>query len=168
MVVAPGVEGRERPALLVVRPVPDEVLPARMRQLVDGAFEPEASELLRLTGSRPETGAPKQPLGLGGPERPPPHGDTRHARGHRQRSAHTGSPIEGARSVRGWGGEDRRDQPPEAGRSDAVSARKLQPGLRSCAQHRRDYTRAERHRLRALEETLRASAETNQATEVLP
>jgi hypothetical protein len=51
-----------------------------MRQLVDGAFEPEASELLRLTGPRPEPGAPKQPLGLGGPERPSPDGDTSHAR----------------------------------------------------------------------------------------
>ncbi len=96
VVVAPGVEGCERPALLVVRPVAHEMLAARMRQLVDGAFEPETSELLRFTGSRPEAGAPKQPLGLGGSERSAPDGDTGHARDHRQRSARTGSPIEGA------------------------------------------------------------------------
>ena len=58
VVVTPGVEGCERLASLVVRPMPYEVLSARMRQLVDGAFEPEACELLRLTRSRPEPGAP--------------------------------------------------------------------------------------------------------------
>src|ERR1700755_1727477 len=100
MVVTPGVEGRERPALLVVRPVSHEVLPAGTRQLVDGAFEPKASEPLRLARPWPEPGAPKKPLGLGGPKRPPPHRDSGHARGHRQRSAHTGSPIEGARPAR--------------------------------------------------------------------
>ncbi len=77
VVVAPGVEGCERTALLVVRPVTHEVLRARMRQLVDCAFEPESGELLRLTGPRAEAGTPKQPLGLERPERPPPHGDTR-------------------------------------------------------------------------------------------
>ena len=42
VVLAPGVEGCERPALLVVRSMPYEVLSARMGQLVDGAFEPES------------------------------------------------------------------------------------------------------------------------------
>ena len=51
-----------------------------MGQLVDGAFEPEAGELLRLAGSRPESGAPKQPLGLCDSELAVPHGDTRHIR----------------------------------------------------------------------------------------
>ena len=95
MVLAPGVEGCERPALLVVRSMPYEVLSARMGQLVDGAFEPESGELLRLTGSRAETGAPKEPLGLGGSERPAPHGDTGHAREHRQRISAHGIPNRG-------------------------------------------------------------------------
>src|SRR5262249_409538 len=69
------------------------------RQLVDGAFEPEARELLRLTGARPEPGTPKQPLRLSGPERAPPHGDTRHAKEHRQRFGRTGSPIGGDRAA---------------------------------------------------------------------
>jgi hypothetical protein len=51
-----------------------------MRELVHSAFETEASELLRLTGSRAEPGAPKQPLGLGGSERSAPHGDTAHVK----------------------------------------------------------------------------------------
>ncbi len=80
MVVTPGVEGRERPAFLVVRSVSDEVLPAGMRQLVDGAFEPETSEPLRLTRPWPEPGAPKKPLGLGGPKRSAPHRDGGHAK----------------------------------------------------------------------------------------
>jgi hypothetical protein len=95
--MTPRVVRRERSALLVVRLVSYEVLSARMRQLVDGTFEPEASELLRLAGSWPETGTPKQPLGLRGPELPSPHGDTRHAKEHRQRFGQTGSPIGGER-----------------------------------------------------------------------
>ena len=84
MVVAPGVVRRERQPFLVVRLVPDEVLPAGIRQPVDGAFEPESGELLRLTGPRPEAGTPKQPLCLRNAELPPPDRDS-HALQHRSR-----------------------------------------------------------------------------------
>ena len=60
--------------------VADEVLRARMRQLVDRAFEPEAGELLRLAGPRPEAGTPKQSLRLGDSELAVPHCDTCHIR----------------------------------------------------------------------------------------
>jgi hypothetical protein len=79
MVVAPGVEGRERAALVVVRPVTHEVLPAGVRQRVDGTFEAEAGEGACLTRPGPEPGTPEQPLRLRDSERTPPDGDTRHA-----------------------------------------------------------------------------------------
>jgi hypothetical protein len=40
MVVTPGIEGRERAALLVVRSASYEVLLPGMRQPVNGSFEP--------------------------------------------------------------------------------------------------------------------------------
>lgn len=80
MVVAPGVEGCERPALVVMGPVADEVLRAGMRQLVDGTLEPEARELLRLAGPRPKAGTPKQSLRLGDSELAVPHRDACHIR----------------------------------------------------------------------------------------
>jgi hypothetical protein len=45
-----------------------EALALRPRQRADGAVEPLLREPLGLTGARPETGAPKEPLGLDGPE----------------------------------------------------------------------------------------------------
>jgi hypothetical protein len=75
--------------------VPDEVLPAGVRQLVNGALEAEAGELLRLTGSRTEARTPEQALGLRGSEMPSPYLNSRHVREHRQRAARTGSLIEG-------------------------------------------------------------------------
>src|SRR5262249_21392185 len=95
MVVTPGVEGCERTASFVVRLVADEVLAAGMRQLVDGTFEPEAGQLLRLARPRSGTGPPKAPLGLRDSELAPPHGHTGHARDNRHRSAAALSPIEG-------------------------------------------------------------------------
>ena len=86
MVVAPGVERCERTALVVVRPGTDEVLLAGMRQLVDGAFEPETSKRARLTGPRAEAGAPKQTLRFRNAELPVPHGDTWHKKGIGTRS----------------------------------------------------------------------------------
>ena len=43
---------------------------------MDGAGEPELGKSLRLSGPRPEPGAPEETLGLRDPELPPPDGDS--------------------------------------------------------------------------------------------
>ncbi len=68
MVVAPRVVRRERPSLVVVRRVSDELLASGIRQRVDGAVEAEPRERLRLTPARAEAGTPEQPLCLSRPE----------------------------------------------------------------------------------------------------
>src|SRR5262249_54445064 len=77
VVLTPGVVGSERTPLLVVGLVAHQVLAPGVRQVVNGAFQPEAGQLPRLTGPRPETGTPKQPLGLCFSELPSPDGHTR-------------------------------------------------------------------------------------------
>ena len=71
MVVAPGVGGRERPALRVVRGRADELLRPRVHELGDGAVQAELRERLGLAGARPEARAPEQPFGLRHAEFPP-------------------------------------------------------------------------------------------------
>src|SRR5207248_286521 len=80
VVVAPGVVGRECAALVVLRRRPDEALAPRPRERPDGTVEPERRERGRLTGARPESGAPEQPLRLRGPERTTVNGERRHTR----------------------------------------------------------------------------------------
>ena len=93
MVVAPGIERCQGTALFIVRPMTHEVLPARVRQLVNSAFEPEARKRSRLTGPRAEAGAPKQTLRFRNAELPAPHGHTRH-----NESIGTGSDVWDPRS----------------------------------------------------------------------
>jgi hypothetical protein len=59
---------------------PDETLSLGPGQRVDGAVEPFPGELLGLTRARPETGAPKQPLGLNRPEAAPINGNLARSR----------------------------------------------------------------------------------------
>jgi hypothetical protein len=53
----------------------DEPLAFRPRQRADSAVEALPREFLGLTGSRAETGTPKEPLGLNGPEAATVDGD---------------------------------------------------------------------------------------------
>ena len=69
MVVAPGVAGSERAALLVAGRGADELSAARPGQRVDGGVEPELRERVGFAAPRPEAGAPEQALGLRAPER---------------------------------------------------------------------------------------------------
>jgi hypothetical protein len=62
--VTPGVARRQRTALLVLCPRPDEALSACAGQGVNGVVEPALSECLRLAPPRAEACAPKQSLGL--------------------------------------------------------------------------------------------------------
>ena len=68
VVVAPGVDRRDAMLVVVDRSRPDESLALRARQRADGAVQALPRELLSLTRSRAESGAPKEPLGLDGPE----------------------------------------------------------------------------------------------------
>ncbi len=76
--MAPRVVGRERVPLLVVRLRPDEVLPARIDERVDGALEPELRELDGFVVARTEAGPPEQALCLHGTEMSPVGGYPRH------------------------------------------------------------------------------------------
>jgi hypothetical protein len=51
-------------AVVVVRLRAAQPLAARIGQRVDGSVEPELRELLGLSGTRAETGTPKEALGL--------------------------------------------------------------------------------------------------------
>ena len=62
--MAPGIARRERATLVVLRRRPDEALAARCGQRLDSAVEPFLRERLGLASPRPETGTPKQALGL--------------------------------------------------------------------------------------------------------
>ena len=64
MIVAPGVGGRERAALVVVRSRADPLLAARMRQRANGAVEAQLRERRGLSLARAEAGTPEQALGL--------------------------------------------------------------------------------------------------------
>jgi hypothetical protein len=75
VVVSPRVIGRERALVVVHGSGADEALAGRARQRANGAVETELREPFRLTWARPETGTPKQPLGLSGPELAPVDGD---------------------------------------------------------------------------------------------
>ena len=70
MIVAPGVGGRERAALVVVRSRADPLLAARMRQRANGAVEAELRERRGLALARAEAGTPEQALGLFTPKGP--------------------------------------------------------------------------------------------------
>jgi hypothetical protein len=75
LVVSPCIERRERVTVVVVRLGASETFAARVRQLVDGAVEPELREPLGLARPWPETGTPEQALGLRLTEVPSVDGD---------------------------------------------------------------------------------------------
>ena len=68
MVVTPGVVGRQRVALVVGGARADELLSARVGERADGAVQAFRGERRRFPGARAETGTPKQPFGLLGPD----------------------------------------------------------------------------------------------------
>jgi hypothetical protein len=70
VVVAPGVAGRERAAVAVVRLRADEPLATGVGQRVDGSVEALLRKPLGFALTRPEAGAPQQPFGLLRPKRP--------------------------------------------------------------------------------------------------
>ena len=72
--MAPGVRGREPPALVVPRGGADEALASRRGQRLDCAVESFPGQRLGLAAARAETGTPKQAFGLRRPELPALHG----------------------------------------------------------------------------------------------
>ena len=70
MVVPVGVLRRERVTVDHRRLADEDVVCRRMGERVDRAMEALRREMLCLAAPRPEAGAPEQPLGLLGPERP--------------------------------------------------------------------------------------------------
>ena len=68
VVVAPGVLGGERLAVVGRRGAAAEPRLGRMEEVVDRALQPLAGDARRLAGPRAEAGTPKQALGLFPPE----------------------------------------------------------------------------------------------------